>query len=281
MTRAARQYYEPPGAPLEAPATATEVVAAWTQHRARLRKWLHELPQEAWGRPTRCGEWTTTGLVEHLISGAQFLGYTLHQSSKGTGTNLLAAFDPQETPAAAAAQFKGQSRDDLLAALEDVDARVADEMAADDRNWSGPAEAPPGLVCARLSVNHFLFDSWVHERDLMVPAGESPALLLDEASAVLAYVVALAGAAGWADDNALKRPIELDVVADDLGICVRVTRDATRTFATFESDPGALLRAEGSVVELVDFATGRSTGSQLTGDPEAIAFLANLADVMS
>lgn len=41
------------------------------------------------------------------------------------------------------------------------------------------------------------------------------------------------------------------------------------------------MRVEGPADDLVDFATGRSTGSQLRGDPDAIAFLANLADVMS
>lgn len=281
MTRAVRQYYEPPGAPMEAPATAGEVVAAWMQHRRRLRTWLHELPPEAWDRPTRCGGWTTTSLVEHLISGAQFLGYTLHQSARGTGTNLLAAFDPQRTPAAAAAQFKGKSKSDLLATLDGVDARVAEELAAEGRDWEGPAEAPPGLVCARLSVNHFLFDSWVHERDLMLPAGESPAVVPNETSAVLGYVVALAGAAGWADDDTPKTAIALDVVATDLRICVSAIRDADQITTTLEPNPRASVRVEGTADELVDFATGRSTGGQLTGDSAAVAFLANLADVMS
>jgi uncharacterized protein (TIGR03083 family) len=281
MTRVVRQYYEVPGAPMDAPATATGVVAAWLQHRTRLRTWLHELPEAAWSGPTRCSGWTTTGLVEHLISGAQFLGFTLHQSAKGVGTNLLAAFDPQETPAAAAALLQGASRSGLLAALDDADARVAAELAAEDRDWAAPAEAPLGLVCARLSVNHFLFDSWVHERDLMLPVGANPVLVPDEAAAVLSYIVALAGAARWADDDEPTRPIALDVIATDLGIRVSAVRDATKTVTTFAAEPEAHNRVAGTTDELVDLATGRGTGDGLEGDPDAVAFLANLADVMS
>ena len=38
------------------------------------------------------------------------------------------------------------------------------------------AEAPPGRLPAHMAVNHFLFDSWVHEHDLMLPRGEIPAV---------------------------------------------------------------------------------------------------------
>ncbi|MBA3283055.1 MAG: maleylpyruvate isomerase N-terminal domain-containing protein, partial [Acidimicrobiia bacterium] len=116
-----RQYYEPPGAPMVVPATHHEVTTAWVAHRERLRAWLRGLPSGAWDRPTRCSGWCVTDLVEHLISGSQFLGYTLHQSRKGEVTHLLAQFDPQATPREAAAMFAGRAPGDLLDALDEND----------------------------------------------------------------------------------------------------------------------------------------------------------------
>lgn len=264
-----------------APSTAAAVSAAWAGHRERLRAWLRSLPDDAWNRPTRCSGWDTTGLAEHLISGSQFLGYTLHQAKKGEATRLLAAFDPQETPRMTAAMFSGLGPSDLLDALDETDARVAREVDAfNDADWLAPAEAPPGRVPARVSVNHFLFDSWVHERDLRLPVGESPPIDPSEAAAVLSYVAAIAGAARFAADDRERTAISFDVTTTDLDLCLHVERDAVATTVTIESAPTGGARLAGPVGDLVDYATGRSAGERLQGDRAALAFLRNLADVM-
>lgn len=276
-----RQYYEAPGAPMVVPATASEVTAAWVGHRERLRAWLRSLPDGAWNRPTRCSGWSITGMTEHLISGSQFLGYTLHQARKGEATRLLAEFDPQETPRTTAALFAGLARSDLLDALDEVDGRVAREFAAfSDRDWLAPAEAPPGRVPARMSVNHFLFDSWVHERDLQLPAGEVPLTGPVETAAVLAYVAAIAGAARFDADDRERPAISFDITATDTDLCVHVERDAVATVVTIEAAPTEGARLAGTVGDVVDYATGRNSGDRLEGDPAILGFLRNLAVVM-
>jgi uncharacterized protein (TIGR03083 family) len=276
-----RQYYEAPGAPMVVPSTAAEVTGAWVGHRERLRGWLRSLPDDAWTRPTRCTGWTTTGLVEHLISGSQFLGYTLHQARKGEATRLLASFDPQETPRVTAEMFAGLAPSDLLDALDETDRRVAREFAAfSDGDWLAPAEAPPGRVPARMSVNHFLFDSWVHERDLKLPVGEVPPTDAEEAAAVISYVAAIAGAARFDDDERERRPFSFDIIPTDADLCLHVERDAVATAVTIAPAPSEPARLAGPVGEIVDYATGRTSGDRLSSDPATLGFLRNLAVVM-
>jgi hypothetical protein len=220
-------------------------------------------------------------MVEHLISGSQFLGYTLHQARKGEPTRLLAAFDPQETPRTTAAMFAGLGLSDLLDALDEVDRRVADEFAAfSDLDWLAPAEAPVGRVPARMSVNHFLFDSWVHERDLRLPAGEVPPTESVETAAVVSYVAAIAGAARFDTDDLERPAISFDITTTDTDLCVHVERDDVATVVTIESAPGEMARLVGTVGDVVDYATGRNSGDQVEGDPATLDFLRNLAVVM-
>lgn len=276
-----RQYYEAPGAPMVVPATAVEVTAAWVGHRERLRGWLRSLADDAWTRPTRCREWTTAGLVEHLISGSQFLGYTLHQAKKGEATRLLAGFDPQQSPRATAAMFSGLDPSDLLDALDEVDGRVEGEFAAfNDRDWRAPAEAPPGRVPAGMSVSHFLFDSWVHERDLRLPAGEVPPTEPVEAAAVVSYVAAIAGGARFDDDDRERPAVAFDITTTDTDLSLHVERDGLTTVVTIEPAPTERARIVGTTGDIVDYATGRTTDDRLDGDPAALDFLRNLAVVM-
>lgn len=277
-----RQYYEAPGAPMVVPATHQEVTAAWVEHRVRLRDWLRGLPTGTWDQPTRCSGWCVTDLVEHLISGSQFLGYTLHQSRKGHPTRLLAEFDPQETPRATAAMFAGLSPGDLLDALDENDGRVVREFEAfSDGDWLAPAEAPPGRVPAHVSVNHFLFDSWVHERDLLLPAGEVPPTVPGEAAAVASYVVALAGVARMDGDDGDRPAIAFEITTTDIDLSMQAERDAARTVVTIGPTPTGGPRLVGAVGDVVDYATGRGSDDRLEGDPEALAFLNSLSVVMA
>ena len=59
---------------------------------------------------------------------------------------------------------------------------------------SVPAEAPPGHLSVSVVAHHALWDSWVHERDILVPLGVVPAVEADEVAACLRYAAALAPA---------------------------------------------------------------------------------------
>jgi uncharacterized protein (TIGR03083 family) len=275
------QFYAGDGAPMRIPAAPHQVVDAWMSHRARMRAWIRGLDEAGWAGPTRCAGWTVTELVQHLISGSQFLGYTLHQSRKGEATQLLQNFDAQETPASSARLFAGLTPAQLCDQLVEMDGRLESQLEmVDEAAWYAPAEAPPGRVPAYVAVNHFLFDSWVHERDLMLPVGEVPPTEEHEAVVVASYVLALAGIARTAEEQPASAT-SMEVLLSDLDRAIAVDRRAdgvTVHFGTAE-DPQA--RVVGVTSELVDAATGRFDPDQLAGDPAATAYLRHLADVMA
>jgi uncharacterized protein (TIGR03083 family) len=275
-----KQFYDASGVPITVPTRAHDVIAAWRSHRRRLRGWFAALPRDRWSDPTRCSEWSVTDMAQHLISGAQFLGFTLHQAGKGEATRLLEGFDAQETPAMTTALWGGRSPDDLLAELEGMDARVDHEIAAlADQGWSAWAEAPPGRVPAYVAINHFLFDSWVHERDVMLPANEKPVVVANEAAAVASYVLALAGVAGAADEGppaCMTLAVELTDL--DRHLAVAVEPAGTRVgFTPGDGQPDVSAPAG----TLVDVATGRSAVADIGAGGAAAGYLTHLAKVMA
>ena len=169
---AIRQFYGGAGVPLVIDEDPGAPARAWLSQRARLRAWLAALPDATWSSPTRCDEWDVTHLVRHLASGSQFLGYALHVAAAGMPSSLLRDFDTHTTVQAAAAMLGDLTPADARAALASADASVERELSAvAGDGWLALAEAPTGHLPAYLSVSHFLFDSWVHEYDLMLPMG--------------------------------------------------------------------------------------------------------------
>ncbi len=275
-----RQVYGGGGAPFAVPGGPDEIFAAWISHRQRLRGWFAALSRDGWSGETRCTDWRVSDLAQHLVSGAQFLGYTLHQSRKGEATRLLVGFDAQQTAVLTAAHFDGLSPQDLLEQMTAMDARVRRELGAlTGDGVRAPAEAPPGQVPAYVAVNHFLFDSWVHERDLLLPANELPVTEASEAAMVASYVVALAGLAHALDDDP-PPPLTLRMHLTDLDRNLLVEVADGRSTVTFET-PGGPASVHADAGDVIDFATGRSIHGDLHADTTAIAFLSRLATVMS
>ncbi|MDP1820606.1 MAG: hypothetical protein Q8K58_12055 [Acidimicrobiales bacterium] len=155
-----------------------------------------------------------------------------------------------------------------------MDASVATELlAVQEAGWSAMAEAPLGHVPAHLSVNHFLFDSWVHEYDLMLPRGEQPQLEQAEVEAVIPYVLALAGVATGSTAT-----LDVRVTDPDLRIGVRVADDVT--LVEVGTAPSGAPVVEGRAHHIVDRATGRS-GGRVEGDAQALAVLDAFGQILS
>ena len=272
------QFYDGNGAPLDVGVDALAVAPAWFGHRKRLTRWLEALPENDWDGPTRCGRWTVGKLTRHLASVSQFEGFTLHQAAKGEATRLLEGMDAQTTPSAAAELLGDLEPGALLDTLRAADDRIqgtATGWAAED--WAAMAEAPPGHVPAWLSLAHMLFDSWVHEVDLLAPRGEDPVVDVAEVTIVVAYVVSLAGFVGGV---ATGSDATLDVRITDCD--VRVGLDATGARATTHTGwaPDAAPVVEGTAAQVLDVATGRTDPAGLPGDAAGRAVFAALAALM-
>jgi uncharacterized protein (TIGR03083 family) len=268
------QFYGPSGVPLVIEADLDDPVVAWHSHRVRVRGWLDALPDSEWGGPTRCESWDTTALVRHMASASQFLGYTLHQAIGGQSTSLLQGMDTRLTVEAAAASLGDLTpigARELLAAADAAADAALIEMS--DSGRSEIAEAPPGQLPAHLAVSHFLFDSWVHEYDLMLPRGERPVLNPLEAEVVMRYLIGLAVVATGCDT-----PLDLRMTEPDLRIGVYVG-DGMVTVVT-GSAPAQASVIVGPLVDVVNRTTGRQS-APIGGDDSGLAVLDGFGELLA
>jgi uncharacterized protein (TIGR03083 family) len=269
-----RQFYGEAGVPLHVEGDLDWPASAWRSQRTRVRAWLDSVPDLAWSGPTRCELWDMTLLVRHLASGSQFLGYTLHKAATGSPTSLLQGFDPHQTVQAAAAMLGDMTPGAARDSMKSMDASVDGELAiVRDAGWSAMAEAPPGQLPAHLAVSHFLFDSWVHEYDLMLPLGEKPTLDTQETEVVVRYLVGLATIATGADV-----PLDLRLTDPDLRIGLDVVDGVV--MVTVGSAPSNAAAIEARAVDLVDRTTGRESGP-VHGDYRALAVLDEFAALLA
>jgi len=261
-----RQFYGGAGVPLRIDGDVEEPAVAWGSQRERVRAWLSRLADSDWSGPTRCESWDTTGLVRHLASASQFLGYTLHQAAAGQLTRLLQGMDTRTTVEAAASGLGDMTPVAAQETLASTDAAVAAELAKmRGTDWGAFAEAPPGQLPAHLVVSHFLFDSWVHEYDLMVPRGEHPVVDPLEAEVVARYLVGLAVVATSSDT-----PLDLQLTHPDLRIGIAIV-EGTVEVTSGQAPKGASV-LEGRVQDVVDRTSGRRAGP-VRGDEGALAVI--------
>jgi len=279
------QYYGGAGVPLVVEADPHDVVHAWHSQRARLHAWLDALPADEWGGPTRCEGWDVTLLVRHLASATRFLGYTLISAAEGTATELLRGMDTRTTPASAAELLGDltpvEARQLLIGA--DGGVRAALERVMNPRlcpaGLAATAEAPPGHVAAHLALAHFLFDSWVHEYDLLVPRGEQPAVDPVEARVVVGYLGGLASIE-WAAQGDGTSPVTLGLQVTDPELRIGVQDVDGITVVTPGRTPLGAAAAVGTAADVVDRMTGRD-GGPVTGDDAALVVLDRFALVLS
>lgn len=92
-----------------------------------------------------------------------FAEQTMMRSHPEVGLDILEGIDlaePVRDVVQVLAAFTS-TNDDLVGALDLLD----------DAGWSTVAESPVGHVPIRFVCSHALWDSWVHERDIMLPLG--------------------------------------------------------------------------------------------------------------
>lgn len=171
---------------------AGDIGALAIRQRRRLAATLATLDDDQWAHPSRCSGWSVRDVVVHLEGTNPFWAFSMEAGVRGDPTRFLATFDPVASPAqmvaAAPATTNGELCERFAASVE---AFVSTIESLDAGGWAALAEAPPGHISVNALVHHALWDSWVHERDVMLPLGLSPEESADEIVASLRYVAAL------------------------------------------------------------------------------------------
>lgn len=220
------------------------------RQRRRLQDALATLTDEQWRRPSRCEEWSVQDVVAHLIGTNDFWSMSILAGLAGTPTRILAAFDPATTPALMVAPMRSMSPAETLARFVETNQSLFDAVESlDDAGWSTVAESPAGHVPIRLLANHALWDSWVHERDILLPLGIVPAEEPDEIVSCLRYVTAVAPVLTFSSDPTRRGVLAIDATEPDAHVVIEV--DTTVAVRSGPAPAGAI-RLTGRAVDLVE-----------------------------
>jgi uncharacterized protein (TIGR03083 family) len=229
----------------------TQVLAAHARHRRRFAEEVSQLDHGALETQSRCDKWTTADVLRHLCDVDSWM------QALWTGRPVpFTSFDPNVTPH----EFVIAAREVPDVQVRDNFVRSCEQMAADVENcgadrWGLPSVSPIGSVPWWLSALHVFYDSWVHERDALLPVGVVPPVFDDEATPVLAYSLALTGTFGREELDTVVSGVRLiagrqPVVAEPVGSldsCAAEVIDAVNGRARVEdalagTDPEVLRR---------------------------------------
>lgn len=243
-----------------------DVREAAVRQRRRGVEALRSLSDEQWRSPSRCDGWSVKDVAGHLTSTNGFWVASIRGGLAGEPTRYLANFDPKATPAAIAAAVAAEPAEktfaDLEASTEEV-CRTIEALSDDD--LSVLAEAPPGHVSIEAVVHHALWDSWIHERDMLLPLGDDVPVVAEEVRSTLRYALALSPAfVAWQHPGTTGAT---GVVATDpdLEMTARISDDCV--IVTSEAPPADALTLRGTAVELAEFLSVRAPyGGEIPDD---------------
>jgi uncharacterized protein (TIGR03083 family) len=199
------------------------IAAPAIRQRTRLAEALATLDAEQWDHPSRCEGWSSRDVIVHLESTNGFWAYSISSGLKGEPTELLATFDPVASPAELVDASSEVSTGELLDRFVASSTALTDLLGSlDGDDWTAPAEAPPGHISVSAVAHHALWDSRVHERDVLLPLGLVPDEEPDEVAASLRYVAALAPASAVNLGHDRAGTLAIETTAPELAFTVEV-----------------------------------------------------------
>jgi uncharacterized protein (TIGR03083 family) len=208
------------------------------RQRRRLAEILASLEPEQWAAPTRCERWSVQDIVMHLVGVNELWQLSITGGRAGTPTRLFQSFDPVVTPPQLVDAVRGWTPAQALTRFVETTDAIAEAVAGlDDETWSLIGESPLGHVALHLVAAHALWDSWIHERDMILPLGLTPVEEADEVRPCLWYAASL-GPALLATGGSTRHGTLIVEATDphlqvviDVGPHVVVDPDARRTNA--------------------------------------------------
>jgi uncharacterized protein (TIGR03083 family) len=241
--------------------------------RQRFVAALREFGPGDWAAPSRCTDWSAHDVIRHLcdcnaIIKAWVTGTGYHELDLTTG------YDPRTTPgeqlAASADETPDASRSRFVATTEELltvaRAQLARSRTSDIRLPYGPMDWTVGPL-------HGFWDSWLHERDVLLAQGREHPTDGDALTYVAAYGLFLAAAVAsvFFSDRVHEK---LALSGDGGGVFDLDSRDGvtlTVTRVTTGGPPAA---------EVVDALAGRSPAAAVLSDlPDSSrAALSHLSD---
>lgn len=220
------------------------------RQRRRLATLLGGLDDEQWAAASRCEGWSVQDVVAHLVNTNQFWGFSIGAALAGEPTRFLTTFDPVASPAELVEAARSHSPAEVLDGFVETNEAIAHAVVGlDDDGWSTLCEAPPGHVPLRAVALHALWDSWIHERDIVLPLGLAPVEEPDEVTGSLGYAAALGPAFSVTAGPARHGAIAVEATDPDVELVVEVGESVVIRAGVAPADA---LHLVGPAVELVE-----------------------------
>jgi uncharacterized protein (TIGR03083 family) len=162
----------------------------WAAQRQRFAAVLRRFGPDDWAAPTRCADWSAHDVIRHLCD--------CNAIAAGTDAHALdftAGFDPRITPcgwpALSADESPSASFSRFLATTAELLALLRDRLA---HGLRFDVCLPYGPMDWTILVLHAFWDSWLHERDVLLARGREHPTDGDATSYAAAYGVFIAAA---------------------------------------------------------------------------------------
>ena len=229
------------------------VVAPTVCQRRRLLAIVASFDEAEWEHPSRCAGWTTRDVVVHLDTTNNFWAASISAGTQGRPTRFLADFDPVASPAQHVAAAGDRHHAEVLERFAEsteafaaiIEALTPEEVA------DAIAEAPPGHISVSGVLHHALWDAWIHERDILLPLGQEPAVEPDEVAASLRYAAALGPVLAVTRDQQRRGRLTVSAIDPDVRFDVLVD-ERVEVCEAADSGPAAAPELRGDAVELVE-----------------------------
>jgi uncharacterized protein (TIGR03083 family) len=237
--------------------------APFRRHRERFLGALATLSADEWAATTRCDAWSARDVCNHLVTADGFWVLTLEGRSAPEPTTFLRGFDPTRSPDQVIASRRDHEPGAVLEALTASTAALVEALSAiGEDEWSLRSESPLGHVPLRAIAAHSLWDSWLHERDVLLPLGRPPAVDEEELLTAAAFTLYIGGTQGGVLDDPAPvgdgpaGPVDGAVRFADLpGHVLRLCVD--RDVRVLVEGPATEVPEVGSAVTFVEAITGR------------------------
>jgi uncharacterized protein (TIGR03083 family) len=223
-----------------------------------------------WAAPTRCADWPAHDVIRHLCDCNAIIAAA---GPDDRTLDITAGFDPRITPRGWLPASAGESPDATLSRF----AATTEEMLAVLRarlaqNRRFDVRLPYGPMDWTVFVLHAFWDSWLHERDVLLPRGTEHPTDDDATAYATAYGLFIAAAVASMFGDPVQEKLTLG--GDGGGVFGLDSRGAvtlTVTRTTAAGPPAA---------QVTDALAGRAQTAAVLGDLPASsrAALSHLAD---
>ncbi len=236
---------------------AGHLLEVFGEQRRRFVAVLREFGPGEWAAPTRCAGWSAHDVVRHLCDGTPAIAADVDDRT----FDLAAGFDPRTTPrrwmAASADEPPGATLDRLEAMTEDA-LTAAHDRVARGRRFEIPLPYGRKADWTVLTL-HIFWDSWIHERDVLLARGAEHPTGGDATGYAAAYGLFLAAAVARLFGHRVRQRLELGGRGG--GVFDLDDRGAVTLTATLGVALGGPVAAE-----VVDALAGRTEVTAVLGE---------------